>query len=205
MSALAEFPQPPIRWLLEQGECLRCRVAPVAAALVLLAGAARAQDVNSPLPPDDPPAEVAPRGDAPAEIAPRAATPAEIAPRAGAQAADPQRQADPPRPGEVDASDDPDAQAEVDKSSAELEAVRKAEEKAGLLPQAPGAGAHDGLQSRMDAADPFARDLAAAQGGGLDGAPLADPRRPAASRRGCPSCSASRRTSCAPSTTSRSS
>ncbi len=74
-----------------------------------------------------------------------------------------------------EASDDPDAQAEVDKSAAELEAVRKAEEKAGLLPQAPGAGPRDALSLGMDAADPVARDLAAALGSGLDGSPLADP------------------------------
>lgn len=74
-----------------------------------------------------------------------------------------------------DGADDPDAQAEVDKSAAELEAVRKAEEKAGLLPQAPGAGPRDALQLGMDGADPLARDLASAMGSGLDGAPLADP------------------------------
>jgi membrane-bound lytic murein transglycosylase D len=77
--------------------------------------------------------------------------------------------------GKDDTADDPDTQAEVDKSAAELEAVRKAEEKAGLLPLAPGAGSHDALNAGMDAADPLARDLAAALGGGLDGAPLADP------------------------------
>ena len=37
--------------------------------------------------------------------------------------------------------DDEDSQAEVDKSAAELEDVRKAEEKAGLLPAAPGTAA----------------------------------------------------------------
>jgi membrane-bound lytic murein transglycosylase D len=63
----------------------------------------------------------------------------------------------------------------VDKSAAELEAVRKAEEKAGLLPQAPGAGSHDALHLGMDASDPLARDLASALGAGIDGAPLADP------------------------------
>ena len=87
--------------------------------------------------------------------------------------------AEPPRPGDVQkddsADDDPEAQAEVEKSAAELEEVRKAEEKAGLLPQPPGAGPRDGLQVGMDAADPLARDLAAAMGTGLDGAPLADP------------------------------
>src|SRR5205085_9007141 len=57
----------------------------------------------------------------------------------------------------------------------ELEAVRKAEEKAGLLPQVPGAGPRDALTVGMDPADPLARDLAAAMGRSLDGAPLADP------------------------------
>ena len=83
-----------------------------------------------------------------------------------------------PRPGEkADAADadDPESQAEVDKGAAELEAVRRAEEKAGLLPQAPGAGPRDGLTVGLDAWDPLARDLAAAQGTSIDGAPLADP------------------------------
>src|SRR5947209_4950999 len=74
------------------------------------------------------------------------------------------------------ADDDPDAQQEVEKSAAELEAVRKAEEKAGLLPQAPGAGPRDALHVGLDPADPVARDLSAAMGSGLDGAPLADPQ-----------------------------
>jgi len=83
-----------------------------------------------------------------------------------------------PRPGEkADAADadDPESQAEVDKGAAELEAVRRAEEKAGLLPQAPGAGPRDGLTIGLDSWDPLARDLAAAQGTSIDGAPLADP------------------------------
>ncbi|HYV68022.1 MAG TPA: LysM peptidoglycan-binding domain-containing protein [Myxococcales bacterium] len=71
--------------------------------------------------------------------------------------------------------DDPESQAEVDKGAAELEEVRKAEEKAGLLPQAPGAGPRDGLAIGLDSWDPLARDLAAAQGTSIDGAPLADP------------------------------
>lgn len=75
-----------------------------------------------------------------------------------------------------DTPDDPAAQEEVDKSAAELEAVRKAEEKAGLLPQAPGAGPRDALDVGLDPADPLASDLAAAKGRGLDGAPLSDPR-----------------------------
>ena len=73
------------------------------------------------------------------------------------------------------ADDDPDQQAEVEKSAAELEAVRKAEEKAGLLPQVPGAGPRDGVAIGLDPADPVARDLFSALGTGLDGAPLADP------------------------------
>jgi len=92
--------------------------------------------------------------------------------------ADAPRLSDPPRPGEKADSaepDDPDSQAEVDKSAAELEEVRKAEEKAGLLPQAPGAGPRDGLTVGLDSWDPLARDLAAAQGTSLDGVPLADP------------------------------
>ncbi|HEX9573487.1 MAG TPA: LysM peptidoglycan-binding domain-containing protein [Myxococcales bacterium] len=72
-------------------------------------------------------------------------------------------------------ADDPESQAEVDKGAAELEEVRKAEEKAGLLPQAPGAGPRDGLAIGLDSWDPLARDLAAAQGTSIDGAPLADP------------------------------
>jgi membrane-bound lytic murein transglycosylase D len=75
-----------------------------------------------------------------------------------------------------DTTDDPAAQEEVDKSAAELEAVRKAEEKAGLLPQAPGAGPRDALHVGLDPADPLASDLAAATGRGLDGAPLSDPK-----------------------------
>src|SRR2546425_9880919 len=86
---------------------------------------------------------------------------------------DPPRESEPQRPD--DSADDPDAQAEVEKSTAELEAVRKAEEKAGLLPQAPGAGPRDGISVGLDPADPVARDLSTALGTGLDGAPLADP------------------------------
>ena len=75
----------------------------------------------------------------------------------------------------AEADDDPDAQAEVDKSAAELEAVRKAEEKAGLLPAAPGTGPRDGLAVGLGGWDPVARDLSLAQGSSLDGTPLADP------------------------------
>jgi membrane-bound lytic murein transglycosylase D len=105
------------------------------------------------------------------------------APLARAQEPSPQTEpapplAPPPHPGEQtrdDSADDPDSQAEVDKSAAELEAVRKAEEKAGLLPQPPGAGSHDAIHVGLDPRDPLARDLDAALGRGLDGAPLADP------------------------------
>ena len=86
---------------------------------------------------------------------------------------------EPPRTGEAHdetttAPDDPEAQADVERSAAEMEAVRRAEEKAGLLPQAPGAGPRDGLAVGLDPQDPLARDLAAALGTSLDGAPLAD-------------------------------
>src|SRR5438128_140117 len=79
------------------------------------------------------------------------------------------------QPYRADASepDDEDSQAEVDKSAAELEAVRKAEEKAGLLPAAPGTGPRDGLAVGLGGWDPVARDLALAQGSSLDGTPLA--------------------------------
>jgi len=78
-------------------------------------------------------------------------------------------------PRQEDVSDDPDAQAEVDKSAAELEAVRKAEEKAGLLPLAPGAGPRDAIHVGLDSSDPLARDLFSALGTSVDGAPMADP------------------------------
>ena len=71
--------------------------------------------------------------------------------------------------------DDPDSQAEVDRSAAELDGVRRAEEKAGLLPQAPGEGPRDALAVGLDPYDPLARDLSAALGSSLDGSPLADP------------------------------
>src|SRR5438270_7663226 len=74
-----------------------------------------------------------------------------------------------------DSFDDPESEQEVEKSAAELEAVRKAEEKAGLLPQAPGAGPRDGMAVGLDPTDPMARDLAAALGTGVDGSPLAEP------------------------------
>ena len=114
---------------------------------------------------------------------------------------EPPRLIDPPREGEQkqdDSADDPEAQAEVEKGAAELEAVRKAEEKAGLLPQPPGAGPRDGISVGLDPTDPMARDLSTARSS-------ATPRRPGASRSSCPSCSAFPRRSCGPSTTSRSS
>jgi membrane-bound lytic murein transglycosylase D len=79
---------------------------------------------------------------------------------------------DPPR---EETADDPETQDQVDKSAAEMEEVRKAEEKAGLVPQAPGAGAHDAMTVGLDPSDPLVRDVAIALGESLDGAPLADP------------------------------
>src|ERR1700682_2045016 len=80
---------------------------------------------------------------------------------------DAQRLSDPPSAGDQkqdDSADDPEAQAEVEKSAAELEAVRKAEEKAGLLPQAPGAGPRDGISGGLDPADPVSRHFSPARG-----------------------------------------
>ena len=101
--------------------------------------------------------------------------------------------------------DDEDSQAEVDKSAAELEAVRKAEEKAGLLPQAPGAGPRDGLSVGLDPADPLARDLATALGLASTARRRPIRGRRAARRSRCRSFSAFPRKSCGRSTTSRSS
>ena len=100
------------------------------------------------------------------------------APTASGVSVPAQAKPDAPRVGEkADAADadDPESQAEIDKGAAELEEVRKAEEKAGLLPQAPGTGPRDGLALGLDSWDPLSRDLAAAQGTSIDGAPLADP------------------------------
>ena len=86
-----------------------------------------------------------------------------------------------PQPSAADAAesaqnpDDPEAQQSLDKSAAELEAVRRAEQKAGLIPAAPGKGPLDGLAVGLGAFDPVARDLAAALGSSIDGAPCADP------------------------------
>src|SRR5438874_3741792 len=117
-----------------------------------------------------------PRGDnarAAGTARPSETPPPETAASDAARATDPARESE-QKPDES-ADDDPEAQAEVEKSAAELEAVRKAEEKAGLLPQAPGAGPRDGISVGLDPADPVARDLSTALGTGLDGAPLADP------------------------------
>ncbi len=73
------------------------------------------------------------------------------------------------------APDDPDAQKNLDRSAAELEAVRRAEEKAGLLPQAPGLGPRDGLVIGLGPGNPLMRDIESAMGVSVDGAPAADP------------------------------
>jgi len=99
--------------------------------------------------------------------------PSETAASDAGRATDPARESE--QKPDDSADDDPEAQAEVEKSAAELEAVRKAEEKAGLLHQVPGAGPRDGISVGLDPADPVARDLSTALGTGLDGAPLADP------------------------------
>jgi membrane-bound lytic murein transglycosylase D len=80
-----------------------------------------------------------------------------------------------PQLAQDDSADDPATEEEVERSAAELEAVRKAEEKAGLLPQAPGAGPRDAIHVGLDSLDPLARDLFLAQGVSVDGAPTADP------------------------------
>ena len=107
-----------------------------------------------------------------------AADPVTVVPTASGVSVAPEAKPDAARAGDkADAADadDPESQAEVDKGAAELEEVRKAEEKAGLLPQAPGAGPRDGLAIGLDSWDPLARDMAAALGTSIDGAPLADP------------------------------
>lgn len=71
--------------------------------------------------------------------------------------------------------DDPDSQESIDRGAEELEALRAAEEKAGLLPSLPGAGPRDGLAVGMSAWNPLARDLQAAIGTSSVGAPLAEP------------------------------
>src|SRR4051812_35342165 len=77
-----------------------------------------------------------------------------------------------------DSADDPESEAEVEKSAAELEAVRKAEEKAGLVPQAPGTAPRDSIALGLDPSDPLAPDLAAAVGTGPDGPPPGGPAPP---------------------------
>ena len=71
--------------------------------------------------------------------------------------------------------DDPEAQKHLDKSAEELEAVRRAEQKAGLVPQAPGKGPRDSLGHGLGPGDPLMRDIEAALGVSIDGAPSADP------------------------------
>jgi len=71
--------------------------------------------------------------------------------------------------------DDSETQENLDKSAAELEAVRRAEQKAGLLPQAPGLGPRDGLGIGLGPWNPLMRDVESALGVSVDGAPAADP------------------------------
>jgi membrane-bound lytic murein transglycosylase D len=71
--------------------------------------------------------------------------------------------------------DDPEAQKHLDKSAEELEAVRHAEQKAGLVPQTPGRGPRDSLGLGLGPGDPLMRDVEAALGVSIDGAPSADP------------------------------
>ncbi|MBS2025626.1 MAG: transglycosylase SLT domain-containing protein [Deltaproteobacteria bacterium] len=71
--------------------------------------------------------------------------------------------------------DDTELQENVAQGAAELEALRKAEEKAGLLPSLPGQGPLDGLTTGVSSWNPLARDLQSAQGRSLAGTPLADP------------------------------
>jgi membrane-bound lytic murein transglycosylase D len=147
------------------------------AALLLAAGAAAADPDNA----DASPA-AAPRAAAVAR-APAAPLAPSLDPNGAALDPEPERASgerltDPPHEGEkldTGEADDPDSQAEVDKSAAELEAVRKAEEKAGLLPGATGTGPRDAPAAGLHAWNPLARDVAASQGTSLDGAPLADP------------------------------
>src|SRR2546423_1075941 len=104
---------------------------------------------------------------------------AETARSSETAASDAGRATDPARESEQkpddSADDDPEAQAEVEKSAAEREAVGRAEERAGLPPRVRGGGPGDGTSVGLAPADPVARDLSTALGTGLDGAPLADP------------------------------
>ena len=75
----------------------------------------------------------------------------------------------------IQTPDDPDSQAAINQGAAELKEVIAAEQKAGLLPAAPGAGPRDSLSLGLPASDPLASDLAAALGTSIDGAPLRDP------------------------------
>jgi membrane-bound lytic murein transglycosylase D len=75
----------------------------------------------------------------------------------------------------IQTPDDPDSQAAMDKGAAELEVFRRAEQKAGLLPTAPGAGPRDSLTVGLGSWDPLARDFETALGSSIDGAPFRDP------------------------------
>jgi membrane-bound lytic murein transglycosylase D len=75
----------------------------------------------------------------------------------------------------IQSPDDPDSQAAMDKGAAELEVVRRAEQKAGLLPTAPGAGPRDSLTVGLGSWDPLARDFETALGSSIDGVPFRDP------------------------------
>ncbi|GAC1342039.1 MAG: hypothetical protein NVSMB23_14340 [Myxococcales bacterium] len=75
----------------------------------------------------------------------------------------------------IQSPDDPDSQEAMDKGAAELEVVRRAEQKAGLLPAAPGAGPRDSLTQGLGSWDPLARDFETALGTSIDGVPLRDP------------------------------
>ncbi len=81
----------------------------------------------------------------------------------------------PAEPESAQNPDDAEAQEHLDKSAAELDAVRRAEEKAGLLPTAPGLGPRDGLGIGLGPWNPLMRDIESAMGVSVDGAPAADP------------------------------
>jgi membrane-bound lytic murein transglycosylase D len=75
----------------------------------------------------------------------------------------------------IQSPDDPESQAAMDKGAAELEVFRRAEQKAGLLPTAPGAGPRDSLTVGLGSWDPLARDFETALGSSIDGTPFRDP------------------------------
>ena len=146
-------------------------------ALLLAAWAARADSVDAaPSVGESTKADPGPAGGTASAAGPSTVTAPPNASGTSAPAENPAADASSAAPkGDAANADDPESQAEVDKSAAELEEVRKAEEKAGLLPQAPGAGPHDGLAIGLDPWDPIARDLFSARGTSVYGAPLADP------------------------------